>query len=403
MTRGDRARRGPAQPRSPGPRRIDLLQFHWWIFEHPAYLDAMAELARLRAEGKIGHLGVTNFDTDHLRVLVKHGIPIATNQVCFSLLDRRAAGDMTASAWPRHQASRLRHAGRRIPFRALARRASRRRRDIADWSKMKYQRFIDAIGGWEALQAILAAADGRAQAWRLDRQCRDPLGPRSARSRRRHRRRPARRARASRRTICASSPSISTTTTERDRSGAGALDARSPAIAATNIGGRPISRPRGISATICAISQGLQARPCRAGRAAGASIPAASGSRRRLQPRDPLGDAFWSAAPPRPTAGRGRLPRRRRGPGRLHPRQDRRQPARSAAPSTTSSARASICGRRAVGGRLARPWPLFRPCPPREHPGRASARRRLRGGDRGRGGGGRRLKRPRPYFPVHFP
>jgi enamine deaminase RidA (YjgF/YER057c/UK114 family) len=30
---------------------------------------------------------------------------------------------------------------------------------IADWSKMKYRRFIAAIGGWEALQAILAAAD----------------------------------------------------------------------------------------------------------------------------------------------------------------------------------------------------------------------------------------------------
>src|SRR5262249_25494350 len=31
--------------------------------------------------------------------------------------------------------------------------------DIADWSKMKYRRFIDAIGGWDALQAILGAAE----------------------------------------------------------------------------------------------------------------------------------------------------------------------------------------------------------------------------------------------------
>ena len=28
--------------------RIDLMQFHWWSFEHPAYLDAMLELARER-------------------------------------------------------------------------------------------------------------------------------------------------------------------------------------------------------------------------------------------------------------------------------------------------------------------------------------------------------------------
>ena len=78
-----------------GLERIDLLQLHWWMYEHPAYLDAMAELAKLQAEGKIGHLGLTNFNTDHLRVLVKQGFPIATNQVCFSLLDRRAGEEMS--------------------------------------------------------------------------------------------------------------------------------------------------------------------------------------------------------------------------------------------------------------------------------------------------------------------
>ena len=29
--------------------------------------------------------------------------------------------------------------------------------EIADWSKMKYKRFVDAVGGWTALQAILSA------------------------------------------------------------------------------------------------------------------------------------------------------------------------------------------------------------------------------------------------------
>ena len=85
-------------------RPIDLLQLHWWTFQHPAWLDAMHELAKLQGEGLIGHLGVTNFDTDHLRVLVKDGIRIATNQVCFSLLDRRAAEEMTRLL-PRRRAS----------------------------------------------------------------------------------------------------------------------------------------------------------------------------------------------------------------------------------------------------------------------------------------------------------
>ena len=53
-----------------GVERIDLMQFHWWHFDHPQYLDAMAELAALREEGLIAHLGLTNFDTAHLRLLL---------------------------------------------------------------------------------------------------------------------------------------------------------------------------------------------------------------------------------------------------------------------------------------------------------------------------------------------
>ena len=78
-----------------GVAAIDLLQFHWWSFEHLAYLDAMKELDKLKREGLIRRLGVTNFDTAHLRVVVKHGVEIVSNQVSFSLLDRRAAGEMS--------------------------------------------------------------------------------------------------------------------------------------------------------------------------------------------------------------------------------------------------------------------------------------------------------------------
>jgi len=139
--------------------RIDLLQFHWWTFEHPAYLDAMLELAELQAQGLIAHLGVTNFNTDHLRVLVKHSIRIASNQVCFSLLDRRAGEEM--SAFCRENGVRLLTygtlAGGLLGERWLGR-PEPAASDIADWSKMKYKRFVDAIGGWSALQAILTAA-----------------------------------------------------------------------------------------------------------------------------------------------------------------------------------------------------------------------------------------------------
>ena len=141
-----------------GTRHIDLLQLHWWQFENPGYLDAMWELDRLRRQGLIRNLGVTNFDTDHLAVLVAERLPILTNQVCFSLLDRRAAGAMSAFC--------LQHGIRVLAFGTLAGGFLSERwlgkpepaeAEIADWSKMKYKRFIDAAGGWQVFQNLLAA------------------------------------------------------------------------------------------------------------------------------------------------------------------------------------------------------------------------------------------------------
>jgi len=139
--------------------RIDLLQFHWWTFEHPAYLDALAELARLREEGVIRHIGVTNFDAQHLRLVVRHGLPIASNQVSFSLIDRRAAGDLSDVC--RETGVRLLAygtlGGGLIGERWLGK-PEPGPDDIADWSQSKYKRFVDQIGGWSALQGVLAAA-----------------------------------------------------------------------------------------------------------------------------------------------------------------------------------------------------------------------------------------------------
>jgi aryl-alcohol dehydrogenase-like predicted oxidoreductase/enamine deaminase RidA (YjgF/YER057c/UK114 family) len=139
-------------------KTIDLLQFHWWSFRDPAWLDAMHVLADLKDEGLIGHLGVTNFDTDHLHLLIKDGIPIATNQVCFSLLDRRAGEEMSA-LYIAEGVKLLAYgtlAGGLLTEKWLGR-PEPADRDITDWSTMKYKRFVDAIGGWGMLQTILGA------------------------------------------------------------------------------------------------------------------------------------------------------------------------------------------------------------------------------------------------------
>jgi aryl-alcohol dehydrogenase-like predicted oxidoreductase/enamine deaminase RidA (YjgF/YER057c/UK114 family) len=136
---------------------IDLMQFHWWTFDDPRYIDAMVELARLREEGLIAHLGLTNFDTSHLQLLLNEGVPISTNQICMSLLDRRAAEAMSALC--------LERGVRLLAYGTLGGGFLTERwvgasepAAVNDWSKMKYQRFIHAAGGWGALQNVLKAA-----------------------------------------------------------------------------------------------------------------------------------------------------------------------------------------------------------------------------------------------------
>lgn len=136
---------------------VDLLQFHWWSFEHPAWLDALHWLARLRVEGLIGAIGVTNFDAAHLALALAEGIPLATNQVSFSLVDRRAAGELAALC-ARTGVRLLAYGTLCGGFIAERWRGAAEPAAIPDWSRAKYKRFIDAAGGWAEFQGILEAA-----------------------------------------------------------------------------------------------------------------------------------------------------------------------------------------------------------------------------------------------------
>ena len=138
--------------------RVDLMQFHAWTFAHPGWLDALLYLAEEQQGGRITHLGVTNFDTAHLRIAVESGIPIVSNQVSFSLLDRRAAGAM--SEYCIAKGVRLLAygtvAGGWLSERWLGAKEPDWER-TGTWSQMKYGRFLRVAGGWDALQRLLVA------------------------------------------------------------------------------------------------------------------------------------------------------------------------------------------------------------------------------------------------------
>lgn len=139
-----------------GVDAIDLLQFHPWSYADPGWLDALFHLAEQREAGAIRHLGLANCDAVHLEMAVRSGIPVASNQVCCSLLDRRALGDMSRVC--------LRLDVRLLAYGVLAGgflterwlgRPEPSDSDSLSWSQMKYLRFVRQAGGWDRLQSLL--------------------------------------------------------------------------------------------------------------------------------------------------------------------------------------------------------------------------------------------------------
>ncbi len=137
-----------------GVERIDLLQLHWWSFQYAGYLDVMDELMRLKQDGVIGQIGVTNFDSDHLYLLLEQGYEVISNQVSCSLLDRRALGDLSTLCLERN-VKILAYGTLAGGFFSEKWLGAPEPAQVGDWSKMKYKRFIDTIGGWTCFQTLM--------------------------------------------------------------------------------------------------------------------------------------------------------------------------------------------------------------------------------------------------------
>ena len=52
-------------------------------------MDALKYLSDLKDTGSIRHLALTNFDTEHIQMIIDSDIQITSNQIQFSIIDRR--------------------------------------------------------------------------------------------------------------------------------------------------------------------------------------------------------------------------------------------------------------------------------------------------------------------------
>ncbi|MFN3548256.1 MAG: aldo/keto reductase [Mesorhizobium sp.] len=140
--------------------RLDLVQFHWWDYDAPKWLEVAGWLAELRQAGKIDNLGGTNFDTRHMTAIADSGVPLVSMQVQYSLLDRRPEKAMIAEAATRG-ISLLCYgtvAGGFLSDRWLG--ATEPGEPLENRSLTKYKLIIDDAGGWDWFQALLRALRG---------------------------------------------------------------------------------------------------------------------------------------------------------------------------------------------------------------------------------------------------
>jgi aryl-alcohol dehydrogenase-like predicted oxidoreductase len=141
-----------------GVDRLDLLQFHWWDYADRRYIDALKHLADLRDAGRIHHLALTNFDTERLGVIADSGIRIVSNQVQYSLVDRRPEARM--AAWCHENGVTLLAYGTLLGGLLSEQwlgRAEPGGGELNTASLQKYRQMIDAWGGWALFQELLAA------------------------------------------------------------------------------------------------------------------------------------------------------------------------------------------------------------------------------------------------------
>lgn len=140
---------------------IDVLQFHWWDYTDTGYLDALYHLTKLCDAGKIRHIGLTNFDTERMEIMVEQGFKLVSNQVQYSIIDQRPQVKMEQFCQKNkmHLLTYGTLCGGFLSKKYLGKQEPARS-DLDTYSLQKYKNMIDAWGGWSLFQELLSVLDG---------------------------------------------------------------------------------------------------------------------------------------------------------------------------------------------------------------------------------------------------
>ncbi len=138
-----------------GVEQLDMVQFSWWSYAIPKWMETAQWLKELQQAGKINLISGTNFNTQATRAMVESGIPITTLQIQYSLLDNRAEKELIALCKEKniHLLCYGTVAGGFLSEGWLG--ANEPKPPYETRSMVKYKLMIHEFGGWELFQSLL--------------------------------------------------------------------------------------------------------------------------------------------------------------------------------------------------------------------------------------------------------
>jgi aryl-alcohol dehydrogenase-like predicted oxidoreductase len=138
-----------------GKERLDMVQFSWWSYDVPRYIETAHWLREIQQAGKINLLSGTNFNTHATEQMVNAGIPLTTLQIQYSLLDHRPESSLAnlCSENDIHFLCYGTVAGGFISEKWLG--LKEPTPPFENRSLVKYKLMIEEFGGWELFQSLL--------------------------------------------------------------------------------------------------------------------------------------------------------------------------------------------------------------------------------------------------------
>jgi len=140
-----------------GVEQLDMVQFSWWTYSIPKWMETAHWLKELQEAGKIKLISGTNFNAQAVRAMVESGVPVTTLQVQYSLLDNRPEKELIALCKEKN-INLLCYgtvAGGFLSERWLG--VDEPQPPFENRSLVKYKLMIEEFGGWDLFQKLLRA------------------------------------------------------------------------------------------------------------------------------------------------------------------------------------------------------------------------------------------------------